>query len=300
MTNTSVAVPASPDLDLSEKVIGYWGDVWRRFLKNKLAVGSLGFLVLLAIVSIFAPLIAPYGYDEQFVGPGRASFSAKHWLGTDNLGRDQFSRVLYGAAISMRLAVGVTLVATFVSMLVGGLAAWFGGWFDSVSMRLADIIFAVPYIVIAFAALATFGRSIWTLIVVLVIRGWGGGARLFRASVFQVRDLDYIEAARASGAPTKRILLTHILPNAIQPIIVSIGLSMGAAIVNEAAYAFLGVGFIDPTPSWGVLLAAGRGEIFSNPHLFLVPTGCLVVTVLAFLFVAEGIRDASDPRLRGS
>lgn len=295
-----VEIAIDDQFALAETPQTYWSDVWRRFRKNKLAMVSLLAVVLLAVLSVAAPLVAPHGYDDQFIGGIRENPSRHFLFGTDNLGRDMFSRVIYGAQFSFRLALATVLVGTLVQMFIGGMAGWFGGWFDSLSMRLGDIIAAVPYIAMALAAVAIFGRSIWTIAAVLVVRGYPSGSRQIRSIVLQLRGQDYVEAARASGASNRRILVNHLLPNAMPLIVASAGTSVGAAIINESAYSFLGVGYQEPVPSWGLLLAGSRGDVTSAPHLFWFPAVAFVATITALLFVSEAFRDASDPKLRGA
>lgn len=277
----------------------YWSDVARRFRKNRLAVFCLGLVIAILLLSIFASWIAPYGYDDQFIGGLRDAPSKKHWFGTDNLGRDMLSRIIYGARFSFQLAVFTVALSTFLQLLIGGLAGWFGGWFDSLSMRIADIIVAVPYIAMAFAAIAVFGRHLWVVMLVLITRSYPAGARFIRSLVLQVRGQDYVEAARATGAGTTRLLANHVLPNAMPQIVAGIGQSIGAAIINESAFSFLGVGVQEPIPSWGLLIASARGDFTSSPHLFWFPALTFVITITALLFVSEALRDASDPKLRG-
>jgi ABC-type dipeptide/oligopeptide/nickel transport system permease subunit len=302
---TTLQPAPAPLLDeeiLSVPEFSFWRDARKRFFRNKAAVAGLVFIAVLGVMVILKNFIQRYPYDELSADPAyyRAPPSAKHWFGTDNLGRDMWSRVLNGAYISLRLGVAVAVLATVVSLMIGGLAGYRRGWFDGVSMRLADVFFAVPYVALGFAVVAIMGPTIFAIIVISLLRGWMGGARTFRAQVMQVKAYDFIEAARATGATGWRVFSRHIVPNAIQPAIVGIGFSVGAAIVNEAAYSFLGIGFVDPTPSWGLLINAGRSELSSNPHLFLIPSAALALTVLSIVFISEGVRDALDPRLRGA
>lgn len=294
----SEMAPLDSDEIAGAPTYSFWADARRRFLRNKLAVGSVIFVLLLTLIAIFAPLIAPYGYNDQFVGPSSGPMSSKFWFGTDNLGRDQLSRIIFGARYSLSIGLAVVLLSTLLSIFIGGMAGYFGGKVDAVLMRFADCFLALPYILLAFAMVETFGRSFLVVVLSLVIRGWMSGARTFRASVLQVKSLDYVEAARATGAGNDRILWSHIFPNAAQILIVGIGLSVGAAILTESVYSFLGVGFQEPTPAWGILVDQGRGAITSKPHLFFWPAAALMVTVLAFMFIAEGVRDAFDPKLR--
>lgn len=261
------------------------------------------------IVGIFADLIAPYGYDDQFVGGLRESPSTKFLLGTDQLGRDLFSRIVFGARLSIMIALGTVVFSLVLQMLVGGIAGWRGGWFDTIAMRICDAMMAIPYIAIAFAGLTiftflrgslSFMESIIFVVVISVIRQIPTGARQMRALVLQYKVNDYIEAARAVGCSEKRIVLNHLVPNIAPQFIAGLGQSVGVAIINESAYSFLGVGVQEPQPSWGLLLAGARGELTSHPHLFWAPAICFAVTITAFLFVTEGLRDATDPKLRGA
>jgi ABC-type dipeptide/oligopeptide/nickel transport system permease subunit len=293
----------SPDtavLNLPAEEFSFWRDARRRFIRNRAAVCGVVYLVALFGLMAVRPWVQRYEFDE-ITADMRAKPSAAHWFGTDNLGRDMWSRIINGAWISLRIGVVVAIFATLLSLVIGGLAGYYrGGAFDSISMRLADIFFAIPYVVLGFALIGIIGPSIVTVVLISVLRGWMGGARSFRAQVMQVKAYDFVEAAHATGARPWRVFMRHIMPNAIQPALVGLGFTVGAAIVNEAAYSFLGVGFVDPTPSWGLLIQAGRSELSSNPHLVLIPSAALALTVLAVIFITEGLRDALDPKLRGS
>jgi peptide/nickel transport system permease protein len=294
-------------------------DFWRRFRRNKAAmVGSL-WAIIVAFVAIFAnfiqrmsptvqnldlvldskgnPVFAKDGGLKQgcsFEGPSKA-----HWLGCDQLGRDMWSRVANGARISMTIALVTIAVSLFLSLLLGALSGYTGGLWDNVIMRTGDMFAAVPYYAVIIAFTSSFGHSIIPLSAAIVVIGWMSGARLFRSSVMQVRNLDYIEASRAAGLSTSQIIRKHVVPNAIQPILATLGLSVGGAILNEAVFAFLGIGLVPPTPSWGVMVGDSRDFAGTVPHLFFVPAGILLITTLAFTFMGDGVRDALDPKLRG-
>jgi oligopeptide transport system permease protein len=184
-------------------------------------------------------------------------------------------------------------------MLFGGLAGYLGGLVDNVISRFIEMFYAIPYVLIGIASITIFGPSFWTVALTLVATGWLATARLFRASVLQIRSQDYIEAARATGAPTKRILMNHVVPNALPPIIVSIAFSISGAILAESIYSFLGIGFIEPTPALGVMIRDARGNFQSYPHLLFVPAILLILLTLAIVFVGDGLRDALDPKMRG-
>jgi peptide/nickel transport system permease protein len=273
-------------------------EVWRRFKRNRLAMVGLGFLIFLGLIAVFAPLIAPYGITERASGQFRQPPSADHWFGTDAIGRDMFSRIVYGARVSLRIGFTATAISVIIGLLFGALAGFFGGATDTVITRLIDVFLAIPYIVLAVAIASVFGRSENAIIVVLGITGWLAIARIVRASFLSLRRLEYVEAAMALGFSRSRIMFRHILPNALQPIIVIGTITVGYVILAEAALSFLGVGPQEPTPAWGLMVAAGKGALTNAPHLLFFPAGAIVLTVLAFVFVGDGLRDALDPKLK--
>ena len=310
----TVAVPSSPsslplgaELDplLGREFESPWRDTTRRFFRNKLAVAGLVFLVIVTFGAVFAPLLSRWdpkvsdfrGILDPKTGVQDYGPSSRHWLGTDRIGRDIFSRLLFGARVSLAVGWSVALVSTVMAIVIGGLAGWYlkaGG----VIMRLADMISALPYIVFVVFMTERLGRTMLAVILALLAYGWTSGARLFRAGVLQAKGQDYVEAARATGCSSLRVLFRHILPNAIQPMIVGISFSIGGLILTESVFGFLGLGIVD-RPAWGQMVAEGREEIFENGHMFLFPAMALVFTVLAFAFIGEGLRDALDPKLRG-
>ena len=273
-------------------------DVWRRFKRNRLAMVGLGFLIFLGLVAIFAPLIAPYSITERASGQFRQPPSADHWFGTDAIGRDMFSRIVYGARVSLRIGFAATAISVIIGLLFGALAGFFSGVTDTVITRVIDVFLAIPYIVLAVAIASVFGRSENAIIIVLGVTGWLAIARIVRASFLSLRRLEYVEAATALGFSRTRIMFRHILPNALQPIIVIGTITVGYVILAEAALSFLGVGPQEPTPAWGLMVAAGKGSLTNAPHLLFFPAGAIVLTVLAFVFVGDGLRDALDPKLK--
>jgi ABC-type dipeptide/oligopeptide/nickel transport system permease subunit len=273
-------------------------DVWRRFKRNHLAMVGLGFLILLGLVALFAPLIAPYSITERASGQFRQPPSVDHWFGTDAIGRDMFSRIVYGARVSLRIGFAATAMSVVIGLLFGAVAGFFGGVLDTGITRLIDVFLAVPYIVLAVAIASVLGRSENAIIFVLGITGWLAIARIVRASFMSLRRLEYVEAATALGFSQRRIMFRHILPNALQPIIVIGTITVGYVILAEAALSFLGVGPQEPTPAWGLMVAAGKGSLTNAPHLLFFPAGAIVLTVLAFVFVGDGLRDALDPKLK--
>jgi peptide/nickel transport system permease protein len=257
-------------------------DIWRRFRRNRLAMAGLIFLVLLLLVAIFAPVIAPYSITERS-SEFRQGPSVDHWFGTDPIGRDVF------LATALSLLIGVTL---------GAIAGFIGGFSDTVITRLIDVFLAIPYIVLAVAIASVFGRSENAVLLVLGLTGWLAIARIVRASFLSLRNLEYSEAATALGFSRWRVMSRHILPNALQPIIVYGTIAVGGVILAEAALSFLNVGPQDPTPAWGLMVAQGKGTLSNAPHLLFFPGAAIFLTVLAFVFIGDGLRDALDPKLK--
>ena len=271
-------------------------DVWKRFKKNKAAVVGLAFIVLLIIVAIFAPLIAPYGYAERIPGAFREPPSMDHIFGTDRIGRDVFSRIIYGARVSLKIGILASFMSITIGVLLGAVAGFFGGKMDTLIMRITDIFLAIPYIVLAVAIATVMGKSENSIILVIGLTGWLAITRIVRASFLSLKQQEYVEAATALGFSRSRIIFRHILPNALQPIIVYGTISIAGVILTEAALSFLGVGVKDPTPAWGLMIAQGKGQLVPAPHLLFFPAGALVLTVLSFVFVGDGLRDALDPK----
>jgi ABC-type dipeptide/oligopeptide/nickel transport system permease subunit len=272
-------------------------DIWRRFRRNRLAMVGLIFIVLLLLAAIFAPLITPYSITDRSQS-FRAPPSADHWFGTDAIGRDVYSRVVFGARVSLRIGILATAISLLIGVTLGAIAGFFGSWTDTAITRLVDVFLAIPYVVLAVAIATVFGRSENAVILVLGLTGWLAMTRIVRASFLSLRNLEYIEAARALGFSRARIMFRHILPNALQPIIVYGTIAVGSAILAEAALSYLNVGPQDPTPAWGLMVAQGKGLLSNAPHLLFFPGAAIFLTVLAFVFVGDGLRDALDPKLK--
>lgn len=274
-------------------------EVWRRFKENRMAVVGLTFLFALALIAIFAPWIAPFSATER-TDVYRGAPSWDHLFGTDVIGRDVFSRIILGSRVSLRIGLLATLIALVLGVAVGATAGFFGGFADTLAMRITDVFLAIPYIVLAVAVAAVFGRSENAIILVLGLTGWLGVSRIVRSSFLSLKELEYVEAAQALGLSRKRIMFRHIMPNAMQPIIVYGTIAIGSTILAEAALSFLGVGPQDPTPAWGLMVAQGKGDLASASHLVLAPGAAIALTVLSFVLVGDGLRDALDPKLKSS
>ena len=294
---TGVVSAAAAVLTDAEAAAPTRGDVWRRFRRNKLAVAGLGVIVLMVLAAVFAPLVTSYSPTE-LGDVSRAKPSRSHWFGTDVLGRDLYTRIVYGARVSLRIGILSVLIASSIGIVIGAITGFYGGKLDGLLMRTTDVFLSFPYILAAIVIITVIGRGEGSVILVLGLLGWMSIARLFRSSVLQAKQAEYIEAARAVGCSDLRLILRHILPNAIQPVIVYATIFVGTAVLAEAALSFLGAGVVEPTPAWGYMVSQGRSHLFTAPHLLFFPAGAILATVMAFVFVGDGLRDALDPRLR--
>jgi peptide/nickel transport system permease protein len=259
---------------------------------------KVGATIVLALVlaAIVGPSLTPFDPSSQILPLRLAGPSLTHLFGLDELGRDILSRVLVGARISLTVALVVAGVSAVVGTVLGAVAGYFGGIVDDAVSRLIDVLLAFPGLLLAIALVAVLGPSLGHVLFALTIIGWVGYARLVRAQVLRVREFEYVQAARALGAPASRILLRHVVPSVIPAIVVQATLGMGGAIVGEAALSFLGLGVQPPTPSWGTMLSGGRAHLLDAPHLTLFPGLAIALLVLGFNFVGDGLRDLGDPK----
>ncbi|MGI8776839.1 MAG: ABC transporter permease [Acidimicrobiales bacterium] len=276
-----------------------WALFWRRFLRHRMAVISALVLILLFVVCFGAQWIAPYGKNHQNLLIGAVGPSGAHWFGTDELGRDQLTEILYAGQISLKIGLSVALIATVVGTWLGALAGFFGKMSEQVLMRITDLFLVVPSIAILAIAIKKFGSDSTTIVLILAGLGWMYIARVVRGQVLSIKEKEFVEAARASGASSGRIIARHILPNVVGPILVNATLGIAAAIVTESTLSFLGFGVQPPTTSWGRMLSDARGTVGTNKaHLIYFPGLALLVTVLAVNFIGDGLRDAFDPQSR--
>lgn len=279
-----------------------WQLFWRRFFRHRLAVGSLLVLVVLCILCFAAKAIAPYSptkIDISLVGAAHGP-SWKHWFGTDELGRDQLSVLLYAGQISLRIGLAVAAFSTVLGVLVGAAAGYFGSLIDRILSASTDLFLVVPQLALLAVALKHFGRSPTTIILVLALLGWTYIARVVRGQVLSIKEKEFVEAARASGASSWRIIIRHILPNLVGAIMVNLTLSVAVAIVAESTLSFLGYGINPPKNSWGLMLSNNEGAIndTSKIHLLLFPGLMLLITVMCVNFLGDGLRDAFDPQAK--
>ena len=268
---------------------------------NRLAIIGTIIVIVFVLVAIFAPWIAHYDVGATNLAIRYAAPSGAHWFGTDSTGRDIFSRVVFGSRISLEVGVIVVLVSAFVGTIIGAVAGYYSGWVDAfLSGYFFNVFLAFPGLLLAIALVAFLGAGINKLILALCIIGWVGYARLIRAQVLKVREYDFVQAARALGAGDFRILFVHILPNAIQPLIVQASLGMAGAVLSEASLSFLGLGVPPPAPSWGVMIEEARdlSTLQAAPHALIFPGLAIALTVLAFNFIGDGLREYLDPRQR--
>jgi peptide/nickel transport system permease protein len=268
---------------------------------NRLAIIGIAIVAVILIVAIFAPWIATQDVGATNLSIRYLSPNAAHWFGTDSTGRDIFARVVFGARISLRVGIIVVSVSAITGTLFGALAGYYGGWIDRVlSGYVFNVFLAFPGLLLAIALVAFLGAGLNKLIFALCIIGWVGYARLIRGQVLKVREYDFVQAARALGAGDMRILFVHILPNAIQPLIVQASLGMAGAVLSEAALSFLGLGVPPPAPSWGVMIEEARdlSTLQNAPHALIFPGIAIALTVLAFNFIGDGLREYLDPRQR--
>jgi oligopeptide transport system permease protein len=291
---------------------GLYRDAARRFVRNKLAIVGLVFVLFLLALAVFAddwfialplgreakPLIARTHYNKAFYGPSGAFPSGEFWMGTDLTGRDQFSRIIYGARVSLAIGLLAQLVAFTIGIPLGAMAGWKGGRVDFAVMRLVDVMSAVPTLLFAYLIMARLGAGFWNVMLAIGITSWIGSCRLTRAQFLSLREKEFVEASRMIGAGGWRIIRFHLLPNALAPIIVSLTLGIPIAIFAEASLSFLGVGINPPMPSWGQMIGRdGVANINFFWHLALFPAVMIAITMLGFTLMGDGLRDALDPQM---
>ncbi len=275
-----------------------WRDVWRRLRKNRMAMFGLCVLILLVFLAIFADVVAPYGYDEQNYSQMLELPSWQHIMGTDNYGRDIFSRIVYGTRISLLIGFISLAISTVVGSILGACAGYFGGASDTIIMRGSDILMAIPRTVLAIAIATTLGPGLVNAMIAVAIGTIPSFTRVVRASTLTVKDQEYVEAARAIGASNFHIIKKYIFPNVLAPIIVQATLGVGTAILLAASLSFLGIGISPPTPEWGSMLSAARSYMRDYWHMVLFPGLAIMITVLALNLFGDGLRDALDPKLK--
>lgn len=287
-------IPEQPD----DTVISPWREAFWQLKKNKLAVFGAFIIIFFVLVAIIAPFIAPYGYDELHAGERLTGPSTQNWFGTDDLGRDIFTRIVYGARISLFVGFFSVTGALVMGTLLGVIAGFFGRWIDLLISRIFDVLLAFPSILLAIAIVAILGPSLQNALLAIAIINIPIFGRLVRSRVLSIREEEYILAAKALGMKNSRILFHHILPNSVAPIIVQATLSFGSAILEAAALGFLGLGAQPPTPEWGKMLSDARQYIQTAPWTVLFPGLSIMLVVLGFNLLGDGLRDALDPKMK--
>ena len=287
----------APEVTLPRRTSrGLWRDAWRRLTRNKLGMGGLVVICLLLLVAVFADLLAPYDPARLFPGQSYAPPSAAHWLGTDDVGRDVLSRLVHGARVSLAVGVFAQIIILVIGLTVGGLAGFFGNRVDNYLMRFTDVFYAFPDLLFVIIITAALGASFVNILIAIGLVNWTDLARLVRGQLMTLREREFVSAARSLGAPSSRIILQHLLPNAAGPIIVRVTYGVPQAIFTEAVLSFIGLGVRPPMASWGTMIERGNQAIFSAPHMVLFPAIAIALTMLAFNFLGDGLRDALDPQ----
>ncbi len=291
-------VAASVETKKPHKKKSQFKEIWKRFTRNKMAVFGLLVLSLMIFVSVFADVIAPYDFDAQDLTAKFLSPSAAHLMGTDNFGRDIFSRILYGSRVSLQVGLISVGIGAIIGGAMGAVAAFYGGYADTIIMRIVDIMIAMPGILLAIAICAALGPGMVNTMIAVGISSVPTYARVVRSSVLTIKQQEFIEAARAIGANDGRLILRHIIPNSLAPIIVQASLGVARAILAAASMSFIGLGIQPPNPEWGAMLSAGRGYIRNYPHMVFYPGLAIMITIFSMNLLGDGLRDALDPRLK--
>lgn len=286
------------DFEISRPSTTYWQDAWRRLKENRLAMTGLGILIFIALMALFGPLVSTYSYSDQNLLMANLPPSSDHWFGTDNLGRDLFIRVVYGARISIAIGIVASLINFFVGVIYGGISGYMGGRVDSVMMRIVDIMYGIPLLLYVIMLMVVLGSGLVNIFIALGFVYWLRMARIVRGQILALKEQEFVLAAKLVGASTWRILVRHLIPNSMGSIIITMTLAIPEAIFTEAFLSFIGLGVAAPMASWGVLASEGAANLRSYPYQLFFPALAISITMLAFNFLGDGLRDALDPRMR--
>jgi oligopeptide transport system permease protein len=284
--------------DIPRPSTTYWHDVWQRFRRDRLAVIGLAVIAIMTLMCIIIPMLSPYTYDGSDYMNMNAGPSLQHPCGTDQLGRDQFIRIMYGARISLTIGFVAAAINFVIGVLYGGLAGYLGGRVDMVLMRIVDILSSLPSLLYIVLIMLIFGSNMGSVILALCFTSWIGTARVVRSEVMYLKHSEYVLASRLSGANTWHLLIQHLIPNAMGPIIVSTAFLIPGAIFSEAFLSFLGIGIQAPMASWGTLANDARSTLLTFPHQMIFPVLAICITMFSFNFIGDGLRDALDPKLK--
>ena len=295
---TPISVDEKQADAITRPPIGYWQDVWMRFRKNRLALIGLAVLAVMSFMAIAGPLIGQWDYREMDGSLTNVLPSARHWFGTDYLGRDMFVRLWFGTRISVFIGITAAVLDLIVGVSFGGVSGYFGGVVDDVMMRITDVLFGIPYLLVVILLLVVMEPGLTSIILAMTITGWAGMARLVRGQVLQLKEMEYVLAARAVGASPRRIIARHLIPNTMGVVLVSLTMTIPGAIFAEAFLSFIGLGVPMPLASLGTLANEGYQVLLIYPHNLIIPAVAISLLILSFNFVGDGLRDALDPRLR--
>ena len=276
----------------------YWQDAWRRLKQNKVAMFSMGLLIVIITMCIIGPYITKHGYSEQVMENINLEPNGEYWFGTDNLGRDLFSRLWIGGRVSIAIGVIGTLIEVVIGCIYGGVSGYFGGRVDDIMMRIVEILNSIPYMIVVIILSIYLGPGMSSLLIALCITGWTGMARMVRGQVLQLKQSEYVLAAQALGGSSTRIILRHLIPNTIGIIIIYMTFDIPGFIFSEAFLSFIGLGIKPPATSWGAMCAAGQSVMDFYPYQLIFPAAAICLTMLAFNLLGDGLRDALDPKLR--
>ncbi|MDF2635614.1 MAG: dppC 2 [Pelosinus sp.] len=284
--------------DIGRPSTTYWQDVWRRLNKNKLSILGLIIISFVAIAAIAGPFFTAYSYSDQNLQIANQSPSAVHWFGTDNLGRDLLTRVLYGARISLSIGIVASMSTMIIGVLYGGIAGLSGGRVDTIMMRIIDIVWSIPFLLYVILLMVVLQPGLMNIFIALTLVYWMPMARLVRGQILSLRELEYVLAAKLVGASSWRIIIKHLIPNSFGPILITATLTIPEAIFSEAFLSYIGLGVSAPMASWGVLASEGATSLRSYPFQLFFPAAAICITMLSFNFIGDGLRDALDPRMR--
>lgn len=283
---------------ISRPSLTFWADVWMRFKKNKLALTGIILLGLLAFMAIFGPLMTPYTYEQTNLVNANQPPSAAHWFGTDDLGRDVFTRVWEGARISLFIGIAAATIDLLIGIIWGGISGYAGGRTDEFMMRFADILIALPYLLVVILLMVVMKAGLLTMIIAMTITGWINMARIVRGQTMQLKSQEFVMASQTLGANTSRILTKHLIPNTMGPILITMTLTVPSAIFTEAFLSYLGLGVPAPLASWGTMASEGLPAMKYYPWRLFFPATFICLTIFAFNVIGDGLRDALDPRMR--
>lgn len=298
----SLFEPLSPEQKMHSEImrpsLTYWSDAWRRLRHDKLALSGLIVIVMILILAVFGPMLSPYEYDAMDFMIINEPPNLSHWFGTDIFGRDIFVRVLYGARISLSVGFMASIISLFIGVIYGGISGFAGGRTDNIMMRIVDVIYSVPMMIYVILLMVVVGPGLKSIFITLGITYWAPMARIVRAEIMRLKNEEFILAARVIGASPERILLRHLIPNAMGSVLVTLTFSIPGAIFTEAFLSFVGLGVSAPMASWGVLSNDAVSTLSMYPWQLFFPAAAISITILAFNFLGDGLRDALDPKLR--